>query len=184
MIKPWITPYAGERHKGPFAFDGQRISFPGQQEERAFGVLWQPAPENDDGEIWWKEMHTGRQRRAMVEGLCQVCGTALGKAPLSWLIPDLEVKLSRPSGRPFTTATPPTCQACVLPAQQLCPNLHRKPPLRLSVQYYRPHSVFGDLVGRDGKLVHADLPLGHADLPRMMARHLIVEVLDYRRLRS
>lgn len=185
MQKPWITPYAGERHIGPFAYDGQRIFFPDRVEDRELGVLWQPAPENSDGEIWWSEMHTGRQKRAMLDGLCQVCGQPMGEPPWSWLIPGVEVAVVRPRGRPFQTVTPPTCQQCVPIALSQCPNLKFYPPLLLTVNAYRPVAVYGDLVGRHGRLVRAEVALSSSsELPRIMARHLVVEIYDYRRARA
>lgn len=192
MKPPWITPYAAERHEGAFAFDGQRIFFPDQEEHRELGVLWQPAPEIKQGEIWWSEMHTGRQRRAMLERLCQVCGEPITSKTTPWIIPGIEVLTARPRGRAFNTATPPTCEPCQGRALIQCPNLssdswkgrQMPPPMLLTVRHYRPVAVFGDLVAPGGGLVQTEIPLNSSLLPRMMARHLVVEVFDYTRTRK
>jgi len=211
LTKPWITPYAGERYEGRFGFDGQQIFYaPGEGEPRDDdGILWQPSlgrcqhpgcrmtvdqhdrweagHEIDLGEIWWKEMHTGRQRDAMRGPLCQVCGTNLSEAkPLLWLLPALELMVRKPNGRPFTTSTPPICATCVDVARQQCPNLKANAPLLLQVQHYRPWGVFGDTVRTRPvqRLVQGDVQLGTEEIKRTMARHLVVEILDYRKVRS
>lgn len=185
MMKPWITPYADERHEGAFAFDGTKVFFPastGIVENREYDVLWQPTPERPTGAVFWSEMHTGRQRQAMAEGLCQVCGKSAG-SPASWLLPNLEVRLTRPNGRPFLTPTPPTCAHCVPLASTLCPNLSSHPGMTLLVKHYRPWGVFGDYVDTNGRLRQGDVQFGSERQPRVMARHLVVEVLDYRKAR-
>ena len=201
---PWITPRAGERHQGAFAFDGEKIFFPDLEEDRELGVLWQPstgrcqAPrcgqlvaghdadhEVDLGEVWWKEMHTGRQKRAMLDRLCQVCGQRLEGASIPWLLPGIETRSAR-GGRPFVTTTPPVCDRCVTHATQSCPNLKMYAPLLLDVRDYRVWGVWGDTVvpGPPSRLTQGEISLGNDTLrPLTMARHVVVEIFNYRRAR-
>lgn len=181
LPKPWITPLQGERHAGAFTFDGQRIFFPDLEEHREYDVLWQPTPEQATGEVVWREMHTGRQRRAMQDTLCQVCGNAIEGRPIPWLLPGVEVLVSRPRGRPFLTTTPPTCSDCAPTARTSCPVLRASPPMVLGVRHFRLWGFWGDYVDRASrKLRQGHLAMGHSELPMMMARHLVVEIFDYR----
>lgn len=182
--KPWITPTDLEQFDGTFGFNGHEVMIPGVERD-ADGVLWQPMGEDLDleGAVRWKDMHTGRQRQAMLEGRCQVCGQLVDR-PTSWLIPGLEARAYKPNGRPFTTASPPTCEICISIAKEHCPNLNRYEPLKLTVRNWRPVAVFGDMVDRNGRHVMAEVRLGSPDLARIMARHLVVEVYDYRRVRT
>lgn len=189
LPKPWITPYADERHEGAFAYDRikQRIFFPpstGVEEDRTLDVLWQPAPDRPTGQIFWREMHTVRQRQAMLERLCQVCGKPIETASTPWLIPDIEVQVRRiRPGRPFMTNTPPTCKDCISVASGLCPVLSAHPGTEYEVAHFRLWGVFGDYVGHDGRLHQSDLQFGHSLMSRMMARHLLVEIFDFRKAR-
>lgn len=181
---PWITPRSTERNEhGAFAYDGQRIFYPGLEEDRMFGALWQPMTTDPDGETMWKEMHTFRQRACMLDRLCQVCGQAIEGVSTPWLLPALERRVPK-GGKPFLTSTPPLCEGCVPRALRQCPNLSQFPPLLLTVSRYRTWGVWGDTVVAGGRLVQGQQPVTSPLLPATMARHLVVEVFDYRRARQ
>ncbi|MEZ7005804.1 hypothetical protein [Streptomyces sp. AD55] len=91
----------------------------------SWGVPWvRPAllPKSRRGEPRLREVHPYRQRRAMRDGLCQVCARLPDDpaAPLLFLL-----RGSSPIREGERTASPPVCVPCAGISVQLCPRLRR-----------------------------------------------------------
>jgi hypothetical protein len=92
-----------------------------------FGVLWLRITSCPGvGRPRFAVMHSGRQRQAMYDLLCQVCGQPADcdDEGTAWLLPNYHYdRPGWPNG--FTFAEPPTCLSCTRLARQLCPSLRR-----------------------------------------------------------
>ncbi|RKN37632.1 hypothetical protein [Streptomyces hoynatensis] len=127
-------------------------------------------------------MHPARQRRAMLELLCQVCGGPADRNGKGWLF-----ALRRPGpaddipGWPegLLCTKPPVCGPCALLAAQHCPYLgdpvfvrSRKPRVwGVFGGAFTPHPGGGLAAGEDGHL-----PYGHPAAPWFLANQLAVEL--------
>ncbi len=111
---PWITAWSGETAYGvrPCKYVGNRLA------------LWQPyAP--GVGEPTFKSRHAVRARKAVIEGLCTVCGLAIPEGA-RWLFPRLK-RLAQPGGAAlYTLNEPPVHKECAELSMQLCPHVRRE----------------------------------------------------------
>lgn len=105
-IVPWIVGWSGEEHfeLRPCRWVEGRVA------------LWMPHLPNT-GRPNFAKPHTVRQRRAMAERRCSVCGEPAPIDDLWWF------RKGRVEGRMFTTTEPPLHRHCAEQALQLCPNL-------------------------------------------------------------
>ncbi|MBR7830891.1 hypothetical protein KDK95_31595 [Actinospica sp. MGRD01-02] len=90
------------------------------------GVLWHRVPDNlGRGEPHFAKIHTGRQRRAMDFGLCQVCA---GPAQV-WMTTESMWQEYRavfgPAAVSYPTFDPPVCLPCAEAARAYCPAIGR-----------------------------------------------------------
>ena len=104
-----------------------RIGYAGEvdSDRDALGLLWQRRPESPYvGSALFGKVHPGRQRRAMRELLCQVCGEPADRDDrgVLWLLEDGR---SDYKGWPedLLTTHPPMCLGCLRRARQECPHL-------------------------------------------------------------
>ena len=75
------------------------------------------------------KMECGRQRLAILDGLCQVCGKILGRWKWSAAMGRLITKESLVNlGDGYLRSEPPCCRRCAAIAARLCPGLRRLQP--------------------------------------------------------
>ncbi|GHA05701.1 hypothetical protein GCM10010389_51470 [Streptomyces echinoruber] len=104
---------------------GIRYSGEALSDRDEHGVLWLPDVDNPGtGRLLYGNVHPGRQRRAMTELLCQVCGGPADRDSrgVLWLVEDGRGDWS---GWPkdLMTTHPPICLKCVRAAREQCPHL-------------------------------------------------------------
>jgi hypothetical protein len=191
---PYITAWTEEDRGGSFHLVGPGrgiVAYVGELvvDRDHHGVLWQRQSGGRGGEPQWREVHSRRQRLAMVVPRCQVCGTSLkGTSPIPWLIPLVHLLAHEANGLgegdPFEVETPPTCLACVPHARLLCPFLHHHGARLLLVEDYRLVGVFGDLAWReeDGQITHSQgtIYYGTQGMGNVLARQQVAELTQWR----
>jgi len=190
LRKPYVTPYEEETLDLPLAFewaDGRpRLTYrDALPQEWMFGALWARCGTARQGKILWNLVHTLRQRRCMLRGLCRVCGesaTDPATGRIWWIMP---AALAGDLRSPWPTAHPPTCKAHVAEALTACPYLRREVPVVCTVGDYTPVAVLANLYGQDddGRVVETrhQIPVGLGEshlLQRALATQLIVQVSD------
>ncbi|WP_329430640.1 hypothetical protein OG339_22340 [Streptosporangium sp. NBC_01495] len=190
LRKPYVTSYAEENLDLPLAFewvDGMsRLTYRDALPlEWMFGVLWARCGTAREGRIQWNLVHTLRQRRCMMQGLCRVCGKSAidpDTGRISWI---LTSALAGDFRSPWPTAHPPTCKAHVAEALTACPKLRREPPVVCTVSDYTPVAVLVNLYGADdgGRVVEIrhQIPVNLNDrhlLKQALATQLIVRLED------
>ncbi|MER6826901.1 hypothetical protein ABT352_13030 [Streptosporangium sp. NPDC000563] len=188
--KPYVTPYEEESLDLPLAFecaDGlPRLTYrDALPQEWMLGVLWARCGTAREGKVQWNLVHTLRQRRCMLKGLCRVCGksaTAPDTGRVSWILPSA---LAGDFRSPWPTAHPPTCKAHVGEALAAFPYLRGEAPVVCAVGDYSPVGVLANLYGEDddGRVMetHHQIPIGLNEshlLNRALATQLIVQVMD------
>ncbi|RKN38330.1 hypothetical protein [Streptomyces hoynatensis] len=147
------------------------------------GVLWARmvhAP--GAGRPDYRVMHPARQRRAMGERLCQVCGREAGRTGKGWLFlmrrPEAGDEVPGwPEG--LLCRKPPVCAPCAEVATRHCP--HLEPPVFVRCRKPRVWGVFGGAFtpGPRGGLVAGEdgyLPYGHPAAPWFLGNQLVVEL--------
>ena len=90
-------------------------------------------------------VHPGRQRRAMLRLLCQVCGGPADRTErgVLWLLKDDRGDWpGRPEG--LAATHPPVCLPCARVSARLCPHL-RGGPVAVRVRDLRVRGVYGAL---------------------------------------
>ncbi|MDP4501091.1 hypothetical protein [Nonomuraea turcica] len=190
---PYVTAYDGENVAYQLALvpsaeatDGIRLSYADPTEhDWMFGVLWHRHGLTRAGHPQWKLVNTSRQRRCMLQELCQVCGqTAVDSdtGRIWWVIAEPPGKSAL--GASFTN-TPPTCRSCIGLARLLCPRL-REWSQACTVAAAEPYGVVADVfkpVGRGlvSTGIATELPLdAYRDLEYALAKQLIVSLEDLR----
>ncbi|MFF5108505.1 hypothetical protein [Streptosporangium sp. NPDC000509] len=188
--KPYITPYEEESLDLPLAFewaDGlPRLTYrDALPQERMFGALWARCGTAREGRIQWNLVHTLRQRRCMLKGLCRVCGKSAADPDTGrvwWIMPSA---LAGGLRSPWPTAHPPTCRAHVGESLASCPYLRREASVVCTVGDYSPVGVLANLYGQDdgGRVaeIHHQTPVRLGErhlLQRALATQLIVQVTD------
>ncbi|RKN40385.1 hypothetical protein D7294_18190 [Streptomyces hoynatensis] len=147
------------------------------------GVLWARLTEEPgSGQPEFRCMHPVRQRRAMLERLCQVCGGPADRNGRGWLF-----ALRRPGaaeevpGWPegLLCTKPPVCAPCAHLAVAHCPHLGE--PVFVRSRKPRVWGAFGGFFvpgPRGGLAASGDdhLPYGHRAAPWFVANQLVVEL--------
>lgn len=104
----------GERH---IAYRDEEPS------DRQFGALWGRMPNTPGiGEPLFASLNITRQRQAMAQARCSVCG---GSGQV-WMVPAMlweQFIAEDGPGADYETSDPPLCRACVPVAARQCPNL-------------------------------------------------------------
>ncbi|MDT0445291.1 hypothetical protein [Streptomyces johnsoniae] len=147
------------------------------------GVLWARigrAP--GKGRPDFRALHSGRQRHAMLNKLCQVCGGQASRTAKGWLFllqrsAEMTESPDWPEGMLCTK--PPVCRPCAALAVRHCP--HLTDPVTIRSRKPRTWGVFGGFFSPTpaGQLAsHPDgcLPYGHPRAPWFLASQLIVEL--------
>lgn len=151
---PWVTRWTNEVSRDvpdivPGGIRGVRWAYPDGMENRertAFGtLLWVREGLGRSGEPMYADVNTYRQRAAMTKCKCQVCGAKIDGRPVLWLIPTAEANMVDEDGT-LKTTSPPTCEACIPLALELCPALPRMGWTVLKVVDYEVWGVFGNVV--------------------------------------
>jgi hypothetical protein len=183
-LVPYIASWSGERPSTtPLVVKG-RDGIGYRQERRsdrdAYGVLWARqlrAP--GVGEPQFSRVHPLRQRRAMRQLLCQVCGGPADRDErgVLWLVGEADKEWSGAEA----TGQPPVCLRCAGPASRACPHL-RGNTLALRVRHAPVAGVFGRLYvpGRRGPLCVGAATLAYDD-PRvrsLLANQLMRELRE------
>ncbi|MGW7424152.1 hypothetical protein ACWGJB_29675 [Streptomyces sp. NPDC054813] len=111
----------------------------------SYGVLWIRqirAPEQ--GMPLYGKIHSARQRHAVLNLLCQICGQEPDENPdgVLWLLPALPGQPAEDDGNGIITTYPPVCRPCARLALRQCPPLRRGHAL-LRVRDVQVHGVTG-----------------------------------------
>lgn len=148
------------------------------------GVLWSRVPHAPGvGKPDFRVMHPGRQRRAMLHRLCQVCGGPASHTSRGWLFltqrpESTELSAAWPEGA--LSAKPPVCESCAHLAVRYCP--HLTDPVLLRVRKPRVWGVFGGFLMPTGSGRLASFPAddclsyGHPAACWFLASQLLVEL--------
>ncbi|MFC0040424.1 hypothetical protein [Actinomadura rayongensis] len=126
-LVPWITAWSSEEAlPRQVVVRGRGIGY--ADETRADrdvdGVLWgRNITSPGQGTPLFKAVHPVRQRRAMREVLCQVCGAPCRRDAV-WLLSADEYAFG-PWPAPIHTVQPPLCPECVAGPVRLCPHFRR-----------------------------------------------------------
>jgi hypothetical protein len=185
---PYITPWSGERISVRTLTarpDGTGLCYRDETptDRDAHGVLWSRLVEAPGrGLPNFRSVHPLRQRRAILEKLCQVGGGPASRTDRGWLLlfrrptPVAEAR-DWPEG--VHCMKPPVCLGCAAIALRHCPHLTRTVAVRSRKP--RTRGVFGALYSPDatGSLVARSdgcIPYGHRDRPWFLASQLVVEL--------
>ncbi|RKN45864.1 hypothetical protein [Streptomyces hoynatensis] len=182
---PYVTRWTGEAVATDGALglrpDGRGIGYRGENAEDRdrHGVLWARVREQPgSGRPDFRTMHPARQRRAMWERLCQVCGLPADRNTKGWLFalrrPEAaEAVPGWPEG--LLCTKPPVCVPCARLAARHCPHLDL--PVYVRVRKPRVWGVFGGAF--DARLVPGPdgyLPYGHPAAPFFLANQVALEL--------
>lgn len=161
---PWVTRWSSEvqtikwgvqmRRDGPHLL--YQDGMPEYRDEH--GVLWQREGLGRHGEPEWSAVNAYRQRKAMLRGLCQICGQKIEDKPIRWLLGIDQVEEIDPER--WITQSPPTCNGCVELSLELCPNLKRYGYMIFKVIDYEIWGVFGEALVRAGLAGSRPGPMG------------------------
>ncbi|MER6911190.1 hypothetical protein ABT354_05910 [Streptomyces sp. NPDC000594] len=144
---PYITQWSGESpskvrvvvRRGRLAYADER-----SYDRDPRGVLWRRIPSMPGkGKPDFGAVHSLRQRLAMANLLCQVCGKPADRDDrgVLWLLGEAsDDPSSWPQG--LETAHPPVCRPCATLATKACPHLRRR-YVTLRVQSWTPAGVHG-----------------------------------------
>lgn len=184
---PFVALWSGER-KGPMPVVWRRHG-PGigYADERSYdrdanGVLWSRMPSQPGrGEPLLGKVHSLRQRLAMAQSRCQVCGGPADRtdAGMLWLI-DAHPGELRPGEE--ETAHPPVCRPCAIRAVRVCPHL-RSGFTAIRVRAFAPAGVTGVIYGptpTGPQAVNAaPVPFGSPLMPYVRAHQLLMRLTDF-----
>jgi hypothetical protein len=156
----------------------------------AHGVLWQRqimAPLGQ-GAPRFGQIQTARQRHAILNLLCQVCGGEPDEDDdgILWLLPRRPEEGPARMIRPRFVCYPPICHECCLTALRLCPPL-RAGHTVLRVQGVAPAGVIGRLYDANCQPVTGEdewLLYGDPRLSMLMAGQQTIGLTDYRIMRA
>lgn len=140
-----------------------------------YGWLWYPGPEDEKGVPEFAQVHPERQRRAMDELRCQVCGE---QAPgnLRWLVPGVPK-----ANRDIITAHAPVCGQCEGIARHFCPHLRDHKWTTIVARTVERYGVIGDVFDLAGNIVFAGvLADTHPQASMAAARQRVVVLKDWR----
>ncbi|MFD9815673.1 hypothetical protein [Streptomyces sp. NPDC059080] len=183
---PYITAWSGERvavRSLTVRADGAGLAYRDEVagDRDAHGVLWSRIGEAPgEGRPRFRVVHPVRQRRALLEGLCQVCGGPAGRTGrgVLFLLPR---SAGRAPGWPEGAygMKPPVCGGCAAVAVRHCP--HLGDPVAVRVRKARVRGVYGGFhAPSGGRLAAASedgfLPYGHPHAAWFLASQLVVEL--------
>ncbi|WP_157880002.1 hypothetical protein [Streptomyces natalensis] len=162
MISPYIARWSGEQpHTTGLLVRNSRLGYRDEQlgDRDGCGALWVRCPTAPgDGQIQFGRVHPRRQRDAMWNMRCQVCGRDPDEDDrgLLWLeskAPD-EIAAAHGVGAPVLTCYPPICSPCLRASTAQCPDLRKRATV-LRVQAVRLYGVIGPhyTPTSDGRLV-------------------------------
>jgi hypothetical protein len=104
------------------------------------GILWMHLSARiGSGQAQFAQLHPIRQRRAIDERRCQICGQRIS-GQLTFLLPDSW--LGAPTVETFH---PPVCERCAPMAMRLCPHVHGNTFQLVAVEQSMPVAVVGDI---------------------------------------
>jgi hypothetical protein len=109
------------------------------------GVLWaRMSTRIGEGRPDFGGLHPARQRQAMLEMRCQVCGGPASRTRTGWLFVmprprHDEAPRTWPEGERMTA--PPVCEPCAAVAMLHCP--HLRDPIAIRARRVRPWGAFG-----------------------------------------
>lgn len=182
-VVPWITLWSDERVDPNSVWltnVGGRVSYSDEDRSDWFmGVLWHREGIGMTGQPMWSQVHARRQRRAMVDPRCQVCGERLSKVDIPWLLPSTEYEgyLQNTGGRhPMRTTTAPTCVDCQSIATRRCPRLNVHGSVRLVVGSATPVGVTGDIYAPKLSTPRRMVAFDDHLLRYMVAKQLVVRL--------
>jgi len=146
---PYITAWRDEVLQQPPVIASQSgIVYAGGPADRGRGedgLLWRLWDDiQGSGEPQWTDVHAPRQRKAMRDFLCQVCGGPADRNEqgVLWLLEDGSDQGHRwPNG--FFTVHPPVCRPCAPIAAAHCPHLRRKGVVAVRVGTIILDAVYG-----------------------------------------
>jgi len=188
LIVPWVARWTAEsieRHPLKLMLNPSTKSLHLQYEDerpgdRIEGVLWMRSGDaRGEGEPEWKEVHSRRQRACMLDPRCQICGMAIEGGVIPWLLPKAVGNAKTRHG--ISTMVPPVCPDCIPVALASCPFLARNEVQLFEVRHYRPWAYFADYVTPQGRHLQGEIPFDAESLVHIVARQIIVELLDMRR---
>lgn len=150
-VVPYITRWSGE--EGPdqrVVIRNGRLAYADERpyDRDSTGVLWMRIPSRPGkGRPHYGKVHSLRQRLAMTELLCQVCGGPADRTPdgVLWLIgndPDEAPGTALPSD--LHTTHPPVCLPCAHQSVHACPHL-RRAYTAIRARAFHPAGVHGML---------------------------------------
>lgn len=182
-IVPWVTVWSDELvpTETRWLKPGRDMLRCGDRRDQNYfmGVLWQPdLNQQGMGHPIFGLSHTGRQRQAMLQLRCQVCGKLITDRRLTWLMPEAEWGGEFQQRR--LTNTPPTCRACQSAAGRLCPRLRNDGYVRFTAAAAKPWGVVGDLYHPALRTRDLWVPFGHRALAHLVARQIVVNLDDVR----
>lgn len=181
---PWVTAWS-EETRDPTADlivrpDRTGVAYSHERpDDRAHEVLWDRvvvAPGR--GEPHFRLLHSGRQRRAMLDLLCQHCGRPASRTPdgTLFVLPD------EPRFRQADSLTrhPPVCVPHAHLAAGVCPALRRHGHVAVRAHRCTPWGVFGTHYhpGASGPEPNEEMELrfGDPELPWMVAGQIVLRL--------
>lgn len=147
-----------------------------------YGLLWHRDRDlPGHGEPEFAMVQTARQRRCMIDGVCQVCGKERAPDEDVTFLEHGTGPLGLKPGEPYTTVTAPTCRRCIKFVLQQCPAHRNKTRSLITARKYTPAMVVADLWDERGVVVGSaeHVQIGHEGLFRAVVKQLIVAVIDY-----
>ena len=118
--EPPITPVV-RRADGGVAYPDETVL-----DRDRWGVLWTRAVRRSGvGRPLFGKVHPWRQRRAMLDLLCQVCAQPADRTDQGtlWLVPGVEVAAWRGWPAGMATVHPPLCLPCARISVRVCPGM-------------------------------------------------------------
>ncbi|MET9339309.1 hypothetical protein [Nonomuraea sp. NPDC003804] len=196
MPIPYINVRADEHVRHPLEFQwsdehrGLRLSYKDPvPQDWMYGVLWTRQGMVSTGRPEYRTVHTARQRRCMLQSLCQVCKHSAvdpENGRIWWLFPTPERYLFTNALGEYYSHIAPTCQTCIPISLAHCPHL-REEAVSCTVAGVEPYAVHADvyqprpdqsaeLIARDALVQLEQFQV----LGSALAKQLVVAFVDLR----
>lgn len=136
---PWVARWSDEAPTGPAQIgiraDGSCAVYyeDGVENREDNGVLWIREGIRRGGTPEYSQVSAYRQRASMRHRLCQVCGSKIETPVIRWLLDPRQINTSRAGVT--RTISPPTCDACIPLALELCPALKKDHAIAKVLEY-------------------------------------------------
>lgn len=179
---PWVTLWSGEVvdvrtvQLRP-SLDELRLSDE-DFSDRFMNVLWHPVKVGPTGGPLFAEVHSIRQRGAMLDPQCQVCAQPLGTKDIPWVMPGVE--WAELPAHAYRTITPPTCESCWDGVRSRCPRLRSRGHVRFRVGKVEPWGFYGDIYHPLVKAQNVQAAFGSPKTRHMLARQIVVTLKGVR----